>query len=228
MTLLMILPLSLLLGPSSTVGGCVGRCHRRGPDARTEHRTASRICATLISLTAVVSAAACSGPAGAPAPGTTSAPVPITAQPLDLTHYLPAPCSVVPTALTENLGPTRREERHENVLIGAGAQAQCRISATSPLTGVVEIRLYPASRPLPLLAEITATLTPTFVAGYPAGQWILSTGGDGSFTSCHSIVDLAPHQGLGVLVNGPTTESIQKSCAEAKNLVERILAGLLT
>ncbi|MEV6639717.1 hypothetical protein [Amycolatopsis sp. NPDC051371] len=95
-----------------------------------------------------------------------------------------------------------------------------------PLTGVVEIGLYPASRPPPLLTGINATLNPTSMAGYPAGQWILSTGNDGSFTSCHSVVDLAPHQRLGVLVNGPTAEPIQTSCVRARNLVEGILARL--
>jgi hypothetical protein len=132
----------------------------------------------------------------------------------------------VPTALSENLHLTQRDERHENVLPGAGNQAQCRISTSPPLTGVAEIRLYPASRPLALLSGINSTITPTSVVGYPAGQWILSTGSDGSFTSCHSIVDLGTHQGLSVMVNGPTGESTQSSCARARTLAEGILAGL--
>ncbi|WP_372672702.1 DUF3558 family protein [Amycolatopsis kentuckyensis] len=222
----MNLPITVPIGPSAAPAGCAGRRHPGRTPARPAHRTDARIRAALVGLAVLLSAAACSGPTGTPAPGTTSAPVPITAQPLDLTRYLPAPCSVVPTALTEPLGLTRREERHENVLIGAGSQAQCRISTAPPLTGLVEIRLYPASRPLPLLAGITAALTPTSVAGYPAGRWILSTGSDGSFTSCHNIVDVAPHQGLSVMVNGPTGEPIANSCATATKLAEGILAGL--
>ncbi|VVJ22667.1 Uncharacterised protein [Amycolatopsis camponoti] len=182
----------------------------------------------LTGLAAVLSAAACAGPTDTAPPGTTPPPVPITARPLDLTRYVPAPCSMVPVALTERLGLTRREERHENVLIGAGTQAQCRISAAPPLTGVAELRLYPASRPLPLLTGVTPAPTPTSVGAYPAAQWILSTGRDGSATSCHSIVDVAPGQGFSVLVNGPAGEAIEKSCARARHLAESILAGLLT
>lgn len=224
----MNLPYARLIAPSSAPGVWSGRRRPRGTTARTTHRRTSPIGATLIGLAAVLSATACSGPTDtpAPAPGITSAPVPITAPPLDLTRYIAAPCSAVPTALTESLGMSRREERRETVLIGAGPQAQCRTSAAPPLTGVVEIRLYPASRPLPLLSGITATLTTTSVAGYPAGQWIVSTGSDGSFTSCHSIVDLASHQGLSVMVNGPTGEPVAKSCAKARNLAEGIIARL--
>jgi hypothetical protein len=178
-------------------------------------------------LTAVLAAAACTDPTDAPPSPSTSAPVPSTPPPLDLARYLFVPCSAVHTALTENLRLTQRDERHENVLPGAGNQAQCRIS-TPPLPGVVEIRLYPASRPLALLSGINATLTPTSVVGYPAGQWILSTGSDGSFTSCHSIVDVGPHQGLSVVVNGPTREPVQSSCARARTLAEGILAGVRT
>jgi hypothetical protein len=181
-------------------------------------------------LAVILATAACTGPTDTPPPSTTSVPVPapITAVPVDVARYLAAPCSAVPAALTESLGLTRREERHDNVLVGAGEQAQCRISTAPPLTGVVEIRLYPAARPMPLLTGINSTVTPTSVAGYPAGQWILSTGSDGSFTSCHSIVDLSPHQGLIVMVNGLTGEPIHKTCAKARHLTAGIIAGLRT
>ncbi|MFI5591232.1 DUF3558 family protein [Amycolatopsis sp. NPDC051758] len=181
----------------------------------------------LIGLVAVLSAAACASPTDTAPPGAAPAPAPITARPLDLTRYLAAPCSMVPVALTERLGLTRREERHENVLIGAGSQAQCRISAAPPLTGVAELRLYPASRPLPLLTGFTPAPTPTSVDAYPAGQWILSNGRDGSATSCHSIVDVAPSQGFSVLVNGLAGDAIENSCARARHLAESILAGQL-
>ncbi len=201
---------------------------------RSSHTGAARRPASrgrmLTGLAAVLAATACTGPTDTPPPSTTSAPVPapITSVPLDVARYHAAPCSAVPAALTESLGLTRRDERHDNVLVGAGEQAQCRISTAPPLTGVVEVRLYPASRPVPLFTGINAAVTPASVAGYPAGQWILSTGSDGSFTSCHSIVDLAPHQGLSVMVNGPAGEPIQTSCARARHLAEGVIAGLHT
>ncbi|MFC5103980.1 hypothetical protein [Kibdelosporangium philippinense] len=69
-------------------------------------------------------------------------------------------------------------------------------------------------------------IKPTTVAGYPAGEWIQSTGADGSFTSCQYIVDIAETQGFGTLYNGPSGEPIETSCAHAKELADSVIAAI--
>jgi uncharacterized protein DUF3558 len=183
--------------------------------------TRAALCGFAIALTA----AACTGP-GSP-PTTTSATAPsITAAPLDVSPHLASPCSGVPSDLTAKLGLPQRKDAHETVLVGAGDQSECQLSSGPPLSAAAEVRFYAKARPLPLVTGPGSQVKPTTVAGYPAGQWVLSTGDDGSFTSCQVIVDIAPSQGLATLYNGPSGEPITTSCAKATQLVEGVLAAL--
>ncbi|MBE8519370.1 DUF3558 family protein [Amycolatopsis sp. H6(2020)] len=161
-----------------------------------------------------------------PAPTTSMAPPPITQAPLDVARYLASPCSGVPGDLTAQLGLPKREDAHDAVLPGAGDQSLCRFSSGPPLSAAAEVRFYPRARPLPLVTGPGSRVKPTSVAGYPAGEWVLSTGSDGSFTSCQVIVDIAPSQGIGILYNGPTGEPVTTSCAKANQLAQGVIAAL--
>jgi hypothetical protein len=132
----------------------------------------------------------------------------------------------VPADLTAQLGLPEREDTHETVLVGAGDQAQCRLSSGPPLSAAAEVRFYPKARPLPLVTGPGSQVKATTLSGYPAGEWVLSAGADGSFTSCQVIVDLAQNQGLGILFNGPSGAPIATSCAKAKQLTEGVVAAL--
>jgi hypothetical protein len=174
-------------------------------------------------LAIAVTAAACTGPGESP---TTSATPPSTAPALDVSRYLADPCSGVPAALSAQLGTPNREDAHETVLVGAGEQSQCRFSSGPPLSAAAEVRFYPKARPLPLVTGPGSPVKTTSVSGYPAGEWVLSTGTDGSFTSCQIIVDVAPAQGLGVLYNGPAGEPVDTSCAKAEQLAGGVLSAV--
>ncbi len=181
--------------------------------------------ATMCGVAIAVTATACTGPDTSPAT-TTSAATPITAAPLDVAAHLAAPCAGVPTDLTARLGLPRRKDAHETVLAGAGQQSECRLSSGPPLSAAAEVRFYAKARPLPLVTGPGSQVKPTTVAGYPAGEWVLSQGDDGSFTSCQVIVDIAPSQGLATLYNGPSGEPVTTSCAKATQLVEGMLTSL--
>lgn len=171
-------------------------------------------------------AAACASPNEPPALSCSAAPVPVTAAPLDVSRYLAAPCSGVPTKLTAGLGLADRKNARDTVLPGAGDQAQCRLSSGPPLTAAAEVRFYPTTRPLPLLTGPGSQVTTTSLDGYPAGEWVLSTGTDGSFTSCQVIVDIAQSQGIGILFNGRPGEPIATSCSKARQLAAGVIAPL--
>ncbi|SFW88605.1 DUF3558 family protein [Amycolatopsis australiensis] len=180
---------------------------------------------TALALMVAVGAVACTGPASPPT--TTSATAPSTsAVPLDVARYLASPCSGVPGDLTTQLGLPQREDAHDTVLVGAGDQSECRLSSAPPLSAAAEVRFYPKARPLPLVTGPGSQVKATTAAGYPAGEWVLSKGNDGSFTSCQIIVDVAPTQGVATLYNGPAGEPTRTSCAKAKQLVEGVLASL--
>ncbi|MEV5718511.1 DUF3558 family protein [Amycolatopsis mediterranei] len=181
--------------------------------------------AALGSLAIALLTAGCTGPEKSPPPGSAT-PAPITAPPIDVSSYLAAPCSGVPTDVTAQLGLPHREDAHETVLAGAGEQAQCRLSSGPPLSAAAEVRFYPRARPVPLVTGPGSQVKPTVVTGYPAGEWVLSTGTDGSFTSCQVLVDIARNQGLGTLFNGPAGEPIATSCAKARQLAEGVLTAL--
>lgn len=181
--------------------------------------------AALCGLTIALTATACTGPDSSPP--TTSATAPsITSAPLDVAAHLATPCSGVPIDLTTQLGLPQRKDAHETVLVGAGDQSECQLSSAPPLSAAAEVRFYPQARPLPLVTGPGSQVKSTTVAGYPAGEWVLSKGNDGSFTSCQMIVDVAPSQGLATLYNGPSGEPITTSCAKATQLVAGVLAGL--
>ncbi|MEV4049857.1 DUF3558 family protein [Amycolatopsis sp. NPDC049688] len=177
-------------------------------------------------LAVALTAAACTDPGEPPAPSSSTSPAPLTATPLDVSRYLTTPCSGVPTELTARLGLPKREDARETVLVGAGVQAQCRLSSGPPLSAAAEVRFYPKARPLPLVTGPGSQVKPTSLNGYPAGEWVLSTGTDNSFTSCQMIVDIAQSQGVGILFNGPTGESVTASCAKARQLAEGVVAAL--
>lgn len=88
------------------------------------------------------------------------------------------------------------------------------------------MRFYPKTRPLPLVTGPGSRVQPTTVRGYPAGEWVLSSGTNGSFTSCQVIVDLARSQGLGTLYNGPSGEPVATSCGKAKQLADGVVDAL--
>lgn len=177
-------------------------------------------------IAVALAAAACTGPDEPVAPSTSTTPAPITARPLDVSRYAATPCSGVPAELSTRLSLPKRQDAHETVLVGAGEQAQCRLSSGPPLSAAAEVRFYPRARPLPLITGPGSQVKPTTVKGYPAGEWVLSTGTDGSFTSCQMIIDLASNQGVGTLYNGPSGEPVTTSCAKAKQLAEGILDEL--
>jgi hypothetical protein len=179
------------------------------------------VCGVAITVTAT----ACTGP-GTPPPTTSATPPPITTAPLDVAPHLAQPCAGVPVELTTQLGLPQRNDAHETVLVGAGDQSECRLSSGPPLSAAAEVRFYPKARPLPLVTGPGSQVKPTTVAGYPAGEWVLSKGEDGSFTSCQVIVDVAPSQGLATLYNGPSGEPVTASCAKATQLVEGVLTAL--
>ncbi|WP_370964802.1 DUF3558 family protein [Amycolatopsis sp. cg9] len=176
-------------------------------------------------LLAVTATAGCTGADSPPAPSS-SVPAPITAPALDVSRYLAAPCSGVPVPVAVQLGLATSDDAHETVLVGAGEQAQCRFTSGPPLTAAAEVRFYPRARPVPLVTGPGSTVTATTVDGYPAGQWVLSTGTGGSFTSCQILVDVAPQQGVASLYNGPSGEPIETSCSKARQLVQGVIANL--
>ncbi|SEF37136.1 Protein of unknown function [Amycolatopsis pretoriensis] len=181
------------------------------------------VCAVAIAVTAT----SCTGPSTSPTTTTPSATAPpITATPLDVAAHLAEPCAGVPTDLTAQLGLPQRKDAHDTVLVGAGDQSECRLSSGPPLSAAAEVRFYAKARPLPLVTGPGSQIKPTTVAGYPAGEWVLSKGEDGSFTSCQVIVDVAPSQGLATLYNGPSSEPVTASCAKATQLVEGVLTAL--
>jgi hypothetical protein len=173
---------------------------------------------------AMVAVAACSTPDQPPPLNSPTPSAPIPAPPLDVSRYLTEPCSGVPTELTTRLGLQKRENAHETVLVGAGEQSECRLASGPPLSAAAEVRFYPKARPLVLVTGPGSQVKPTTVGGYPAGEWVLSTGTDGSFTSCQIIVDVAETQGLGTLYNGPSGEPIETSCAHARQLADGVIA----
>lgn len=184
---------------------------------------ALRLClaSTMVAITA------CTTTPDQPPPPNSSTPTPpIPAPPLDVSRYLTEPCSGVPTELTNQLGLQKRENAHETVLVGAGEQAECRLSSGPPLSSAAEVRFYPKARPLVVVNGPASQVKPTTVGGYPAGEWVLSTGTDGSFTSCQIIVDVAETQGLGTLYNGPSGQPIETSCAHARQLAEGVVAAI--
>ncbi|WP_410597893.1 DUF3558 family protein [Amycolatopsis sp. lyj-23] len=180
------------------------------------------VCGVAIAMTAT----ACTGPDASP-PTTSATAPPITAAPLDVTAYLTKPCAAVPTDLAKQLGLPHRNDAHETVLVGAGDQSECRLSSGPPLSAAAEVRFYPKARPLPLITGPGSQVKPTTVVGYPAGEWVLSKGEGGSFTSCQVIVDVASSQGLATLYNGPSGEPVTATCAKATQLVEGVLTTLL-
>ncbi|SEB47359.1 Protein of unknown function [Amycolatopsis tolypomycina] len=182
--------------------------------------------APLAGLAVALVTAACTSPNEPPTPSGSAAPVPVTAAPLDVSRYLAAPCSGVPTELTAGLGVAEREDAHDTVLPGAGGQAQCRLSSGPHLTAAAEVRFYPTTRPLHLVTGPGSGVTTTSLDGYPAGEWVLSTGTDGSFTSCQMIVDIAQSQGIGILFNGRSGEPIATSCGKARQLAAGVIAPL--
>jgi hypothetical protein len=183
--------------------------------------------AALLLIAVSLTAAACTEPAPPPTPSPSATPAPITAPPLDVSRYAATPCSGVPAELSTQLNLPKRHDAHETVLVGAGEQAQCQLSSGPPLSAAAEVRFYPKARPLPLVTGPGSQVKPTTVKGYPAGEWVLSTGADGSFTSCQLIVDLAQNQGLGTLYNGPSGEPVATSCAKAKQLAEAVVDALI-
>ncbi|UOZ03303.1 DUF3558 family protein [Amycolatopsis sp. WQ 127309] len=180
----------------------------------------------LVGLGLAVVAAGCTGPDAPPPPPTSSTPLSITGTQLDVSRYLSTPCSGVPAALTAQLGLVKPQDAHDTVLVTAGDQSQCRFTSGPPLSAAAEVRFYPKARPLPLVSGPGSQVKATSVAGYPAGEWVLSTGTDGSFTSCQIIVDIADSQGLGTLYNGPAGEPVTTSCAKTRQLAEGVLAAL--
>jgi hypothetical protein len=174
---------------------------------------------------AVVAITACSTPDQPPTP-TSAKPAPITAPPLDVSRYLTEPCSGVPTELTTRLGLPERKNAHETKLVGAGEQAECQLSSGPPLSAAAEVRFYPKARHLPMVNGPGSGVKPTTVAGYPAGEWFPGTGKDGNFTSCQIIVDIAEKQGFGTLYNGVVGQTIETSCAHARQLAEGVLAAI--
>jgi hypothetical protein len=183
-------------------------------------------CTALAGFAVARFAAACTSLNEPPAPSGAATPAPVTAIPLDVSRYLAAPCSGVPTELTAGLGLADREDSHDRVLPGAGDQAQCRLSSGPPLSAAAEVRFYPTTRPLPLVTGFGSRVTPTSLGGYPSGEWVLSTGTDGSFTSCQVIVDIAQSQGIGILFNGRSGEPIATSCGKARQLAAGVIASL--
>ena len=181
--------------------------------------------AAVCGLAIAVTATACTGP-DVSTPTMSATPPPITAAPLDVAAHLAKPCAGVPSDLTTQLGLPQRNDAHETVLVGAGDQSECRLSSAPPLSAAAEVRFYPKARPLPLLTGPGSQVKPTTVAGYPAGEWVLSKGEDGSFTSCQVIVDIAPSQGLATLYNGPSSEPVTASCVKATQLIEGVLTAL--
>ncbi|MCE7003203.1 DUF3558 domain-containing protein [Kibdelosporangium philippinense] len=176
---------------------------------------------TLVMLTVT----ACSTPDRPPEPAPTPT-TPIPAPQLDVSRYLSDPCSGVPANLSSRLGLRSRKSSHSKIIINAGDQAECQLTTGPPLTAAAAVRFYPHARPLTLVFGPGSGIKPTTVAGYPAGEWIQSTGADGSFTSCQYIVDIAETQGFGTLYNGPSGEPIETSCAHAKELADSVIAAI--
>jgi hypothetical protein len=145
---------------------------------------------------------------------------------LAVARYLAEPCSGVPTELTGRLGLQKRENAHDTVLVGAGEQAECRLSSGPPLSAAAEVRFYPKARPLALVTGPGSQVKPTTMGAYPAGEWVLSTGTDGSFTSCQIIIDIAETQGLATLYNGPSGEPIETSCDHARQLADGVITAI--
>jgi hypothetical protein len=170
--------------------------------------------------------AACSTSDQPPPPTPTTPPSPISAPPLDVSRYLSEPCSGVPADLAARLGLQERENAHDTVLVGAGDQVECRLSSGPPLSAAAEVRFYPKARPLALVTGPGSQVKPTTTAGYPAGEWVLSRGTDGSFTSCQIIVDIAGTQGLATLYNGPSGEPVETSCDHARQLAEGVITAI--
>jgi hypothetical protein len=161
-----------------------------------------------------------------PSPSSTTTPAAVSVTPLDASRYLDTPCAAVPVDLTARLGLHKREEAHDTVLPGAGDQSQCRFSSGPPLSAAAEVRLYPRKRPTPLVTGVGAHVRNISVDGYSAVEWVLSTGTDGSFTSCQVIVNIASNQGLGVLFNGPSGEPITTTCSKANQLATGVITNL--
>ncbi|MFG1646687.1 DUF3558 family protein [Amycolatopsis sp. NPDC049252] len=180
----------------------------------------------LAGLGFAVVVAGCTDPDDPPTPSTSSTPPSITGPQLDVSRYLATPCSGVPAALAAQLGLVKPQDGHDTVLVTAGDQSQCRFTSGPPLSAAAEVRFYPKAQPLPLVSGPGSQVKATSAAGYPAGEWVLSTGTDGSFTSCQIIVDIADGQGLGTLYNGPAGEPVTASCAKARQLAEGVLAAL--
>jgi hypothetical protein len=182
---------------------------------------------TLMLCLAAATVTACTTPDPAPPPNSTTPSTPIPAPSLDVARYLTEPCSGVPTELTTRLGLPKRDNAHDTVLVGAGEQAECRLSSGPPLSAAAEVRFYPKVRPLALVTGPGSQVKPTTITGYTAGEWVLSTGTDGSFTSCQIIVDIAETQGLATLYNGPSGEPVETSCDHARQLADGVITAIL-
>jgi hypothetical protein len=102
---------------------------------------------TLLAVPALIAtlltATACTEPDAPPTPRPSATPAPITASPLDVSRYSAFPCSGVPAEISTQLTLPKRQDAHDTVLIGAGEQAQGRLSSGPPLSAAAEVRFYP-------------------------------------------------------------------------------------